>query len=323
VWYQKASAQGINVSSNDNSVRIHMPLGSTPEDFQKTIANLGITNARPATEGDIRVLAENQILALFGTSANGVNIYDPNQNHSGEQRAAQLEKIKEKFGISPEDVTFKTESNGRVRFELSDEKAQALAEKYNVAFMAHHVSDGSNVDLWVNMLSGANPGLLSTYHRFSEGIGGEGASSSSDMGNNAGDYVYMTPKVKSEIGEATGGNMVAIKPSGIFKRLDFWANPGDGWGKRATGESKVSNKAPYYLMENKTGHYSTGIYEILPKDSVPVKDWSHVSIYSQSVRQQVIDKLKAKGIFAINGIPVEDFVLGMDGKPPLDLTKYN
>jgi hypothetical protein len=333
VIFQKSSAgyDELNKSNYNNTVRIHMPLGSTPEDFQKTIANLGITNARPSSEGDIRVFAENQLISMFGRNAHGITTYDPNHNHSGEARKKQLADIAERYGLTPDDLTFKTEVNGRVRFEVSDAKAQALAEKYHVNFLQHHVSGGTEHDTWLNILAGDTPGLLSTYHRWSEGIDKEGASSGADIRNGAGDYVYLTPQGSFNIDEAAKyGPKVIVKPSGLFKRLDYWANVSDSWGLRGGGKGS-STTTVGDLFDKNTSHNNLGIYEVLPKDTVPIKDFSHVVMpkegsygVPEGFRQGLIDKLKAKGIYAINGIPVEDFIQPYSGGTvPTNLTEWS
>lgn len=329
VVFQRAShTSGLNVSSNNNTVKIHMPVDSTPEQYQQTLENLGIKKARPSTAGDLRVLAENKLLYLMGTSKNGVDVIDGNINMTGEDRKSSLQEIKDTYGVTPDDMTFSTEPNGRVRFFLSEEKAEELAKKYNVSHFYHDVKGGGEADTWVNMMSGKNPGMLSTYHRFTEGINKGGKSSWQDMGSGAGDYNYVTPKSPNADVSSAG---IFIKPTSIFKRTDFWANPGDGWGKKSkSSNGDESNKAPYKLFDSKTnsgptqgigyqGWNGNGVYEVLPKDSIPITDWSHVVVPSH-IHQDVIDKLIAKGILEINGLPLDQFIIKPGQTPPVDLT---
>ena len=307
VVFQKSMHTGLNVSTNDNSVKIHMPVDSTPEMYQQALENLGIKKARPSTAGDITVLAENKLISMMGNHQGSVKTYDGRVNMSGEQRKKALEEIKQQFGVTPDDLTFSTEPNGRVRFTLSDEKAKAFAEKYKVGYFQHNVASNS-VDTWVGMIAGKNPGLLSTYHRFTEGIGGMGSSSSSDMNNGSGDYVYLTPKSKGHT--PSGHGQVIIKPDSIFKRMDYWANPGDGWGKKASGGS-TSHKSPFQLFEQQGSvgfsGYGGGVYEILPKDTVPISEWAY-AIVPSGIRNEIIEKLQAQGILEINGLPLEEFI---------------
>lgn len=329
VVFQRAShTSGLNVSANNNTVKIHMPVDSTPEQYQQTLENLGIKKARPSTAGDLRVLAENKLLYLMGTSKNGVDVIDGNINMTGEDRKSSLQVIKDTYGVTPDDMTFSTEPNGRVRFFLSEEKAEELAKKYNVSHFYHDVKGGGEADTWVNMMSGKNPGMLSTYHRFTEGINKGGKSSWQDMGNGSGDYNYVTPKSPNADVSSAG---IFIKPTSIFKRTDFWANPGDGWGKKSkSGMGDESNKAPYKLFDSKTnsgptqgigyqGWNGNGVYEVLPKDSIPITDWSHV-VVPNHIHQDVIDKLIAKGILEINGLPLDQFIIKPGQTPPVDLT---
>jgi hypothetical protein len=317
VVFQRSHEQGLNVSSNNNTVRIHLPADATPEMYQKVLENMGV-NAKPSTEGDIRVLAENQLLSMMGKSTVNTKIYDGNKNHGGATRLAQLQEIEQKYGVTPEDLTFTSESNGRVRFYLNDEKAQALADKYGVKSFLHGVHDAMGVDTWLTMLTGDNPGLLSTNHRWNEGIGGGGKSSKEDHRDGSSDYVYTIPQSHLP----SGGSNVIINPKAIFRRTDWWANPSDGWGKKGLGQhSGTSSKSPYHLMDD-AGHVpydQGGLYEFLPKDTVPVSDWMYVSM-SSSVRSQVLEGLKQRGVLKINGLPIEDFIISSGMAPPTGAT---
>ena len=320
IVFQRANyTQGYNVSSNNNTVKIHMPLNSTPEQYQKALENLGIAKARPSTEGDIKVLAENKLIALMGTHQGSIKTFDGTKNMGGTARQKALDEIKQKYGVTAEDLTFSTEPNGRVKLFLSDEKAAEMAKKYKVTHFKHEVSASSDPERWVSMLSGKNPGLLSTYHRYTEGITGNGSSSATDMSNGSGDYNYVTP-MSNGASKASGHGRVVLKPSAVFKRTDFWANPSDGWGKKADGGG-TSNVSPYELFDKKgnIGYNSGGVYEVLPKDTIPISDFAYVVVGS-SVRKTVIDRLTEMGVLEINGVPLEKFILteGMDS--PVDLS---
>jgi hypothetical protein len=301
IEFQRSMEQGMNVSANNNTVRIHLPENSTPEDYQKVLENMGV-NAKPSTEGDIRVLAENQLLSMMGKSTVNAKIYDGNVNLSGVSRSNQLKQIEEKYGVTPDDMIFSSEANGRVRFFLKDDKAQALTDKYGVKSFVHNVS-GYGADTWLNMLVGPNNGLLSTFHRWSEGIGGQGMSSISDHSYGSSDYIYMTPK--SSLPTSGHGSSVVINPKAIFRRTDWWANKSDSYGKKGDGTSS----SPYNLLDSVTGGstYNGGVHEALPKDSVPVSDWMYVNMDS-GTRLEVIKGLKDRGVLQINGVPIEDFI---------------
>jgi hypothetical protein len=317
VIFQRSSDQGLNVSAMNNSVRIHMPENSTPEDYQKVLENMGI-NAKPSTEGDIRVLAENQLLSMMGKSTADVKIYDGNKNLGGSERMQQLQQIESEYGITPADMMFTTEPNGRVRFYLSDDKAQQLADRYNVKAFVHEIHDSYGLDTWMNMLTGSNPGLLSTAHRWSEGVGGGGKSSKEDHLGGSSDYIYMTP----QSGLPTGGAKVVVNPNAVFRRTDFWANPSDGYGKKGSGYG-VSNKSPYHLFDQngKSLAYDTGgVYEVLPKDTVPVSDWMYLSMESV-MRDKVLAELKSRGVLQINGIDIESFIITYGMQPPATADK--
>jgi hypothetical protein len=308
VLFQRSSDQGLNVSSLNNTVRIHLPENATPEDYQKVLENMGV-NAKPSSEGDIRVLAENQLLSMMGKSTANTKIYDGDKNHSGATRMNQLTEIEQKYGVTVDDLTFAAEANGRVRFFLKDDKAQALADKYGVKGFEHSVSDSYGADTWINMLTGPNNGLLSTYHRWNEGVGGTGMSSMSDHMYGSSDYVYMTPKSHLP----TSNYSVVVNPKAIFRRTDWWTNKSDNYGKKGGG----TTTSPYGSLDHAVGSgtYAGGIHEVLPKDSVPVSDWMYVTMGS-GTRQEVLKGLKERGVLQINGIPVEEFILTTGATAP-------
>lgn len=320
VFQRTAQSSAINISANNNTVRIHMPVDSTPEQYQQTLENLGIKNAKPSTDGDIKVLAENKLLSLMGEHTPGVKTYDGRVNMGGEDRKKALAKIAQEYGVTPEDMTFISEPNGRVRFELSEEKALEFAKKYKIDYFSHDVSDSHSADRWVNMIAGVNPGLLSTYHRFTEGVGGEGMSSATDMSYGSGDYVYITPKNSGgNSGAIANYSGVKVKATAILKRTDFWANPGDGFGTKANPHKGGSSKdAPYKLFDKK-GTVGNNIHEVLPKDSVPVSDWAYAVIPSGTA-QQVREMLTNMGITEINGMTLDEFILTPGSAVPQDFT---
>lgn len=319
IVFQKShsSGQKINVTDLDNTVKIHMPVDSTPEMFQQTLENMGIKKARPSTAGDIAVLAENKLIAMAGENINGgLKAYDNRMNMSGEDRKKALEKIKQDFGLTVDDMTFTVEPNGRVKYFLSDEKAAEFAKKYNVGHFKHAISNESGKDMWIGMITGSNPGLLSTYHRWTEGIDGKGMSSDSDLTYGSADGVYLTPKGPDT--PSLNNSAIYINPKSIFKRMDYWANSSDNYGKKSEPGYDGQKTTPFQTF--KQYNSASVLHEVTPKDSVPLSDWAFAVIESSAIRDAVIKELQEMGIFEINGIPLEQFLVTKYGTPPVDLT---
>lgn len=289
------------MDTNHNSVRILMPLSSTPDEYQQVLDFIGISG-KPASEGDIRVLAENRLITLFGDGKKAIG----HGNFSGDERKKVLDKIKAEFDITADDVEFVPEPNGKLRLHYKPEVTNKLAEKFdNIKNMYHSIYHGSaSVAAWMNILTGPNAGLASTYFRWGNAIGYNGQSSGPDMGDGAGDYVYLNPQAHVSV----GGNAIGIHPKAVLQRLDLWANYNDSWGKKnADGKN-------YGAME-KINKFGTILAEIMPGESVHLNDMMYVSV-ADEYRKPILEQLKAKGILKINGIAIEDFVLKSGMKPP-------
>ena len=301
IYQRDPVEQEFNMNTNHNSVRILMPVESTPEDYAKVLEHLGI-NAKPSTEGDIRVFAENRLITLFGTGKAAIS----HKNLTGAQRKKALDDIKKAHNVTVEDLVFEPEPNGRVRFNFSPEKTEEFAKKFSQIKAFNHkiTTSGSVVDSMLSIVSGPNPGLASTYHRWGNGIGFSGMSSGTDLGHGSGDYVYSTPATH----EPVGGNSLAIHPKAVLRRTDIWANVGDQYGK------KSSDGKLYGAME-KIKKHSTSLHEVMMNDTVSINDMMYISV-STHHRAELLERLKKKGILKINGIPIEEFVVTSGMAPP-------
>jgi hypothetical protein len=114
------------------------------------------------------------------------------------------------------------------------------------------------------------------------------------MSHAGSDYMFTKPMHGTGDIASTEGTVV-MHPKAAARRLDIYGNSQDGHGKRSTGRDTVQ------LM--------TGApYEIMYKHAIPVEDMWYVTVPSQK-RNEVIERLKSKGIYMINGIPLENFIL--------------
>jgi hypothetical protein len=285
----------------NNSVRVLMPTGSTSADYQKLLENMGIV-AKPASEGDIMVFGENKMISVLTGN------HDVRVNSTGAARAAALKGIKDKFGITPEDLSFAVDAHGQPKFKLSDKAVSALQSYTNVSAFKHnimidHASGDSHVDRLFAMMSGPNPAIISTYNRWHHGIHKGGMSSSSDINSGSGDYVYTKP-VHGPV--SASGFSIGIDAKKALARLDVYGNQSDkGDGERGANAGKVHD-----LMKGNP-------YEIMFRNHIPISDWTHVSVSSAAAKKELVDRLTEKGILQINGIPLNQFIITSGSTPPV------
>lgn len=276
-------------NSLHNSVEVFLDADATPDDVAKVLDRLQIT-AAPASEGDIRVFGENKLLSIFGHDT------DARRNMSGAARTQMLDNIKSKYGVTPEDLVLAPDGNGRNKMFLTDAARDKMIAMTGVKGFKHNLST-SEVDTLTEMLGGRRSGLMSTKERWDSGIGTNGMSSSSDMGTGGADYVFTKP-VHNKPSVSGFGSYVMLHPKAMMRNTDIYANPGDNFGKH------TSNRDTYGAV----GDSST--YEVMFKDGVPVSDFWYIGIGSAEIREELIKKLKARGITQINGIPIEQFIVG-------------
>lgn len=295
VVFQHAEQSGQNISVNHNSVQLLLDVNATPADFQLALENLGI-DAKPSTPGALRVVAENKLLTMYSGESNWGD-----ENFSGEKREKALKKIKDKFNLTVDDVVVETDAWGRTKFFISDAKTKELVSKSGIKEFTHSVYAGEDLDVWESILSGANPGLAANYFRGQHGIGvlksGTGMSPDKDMSIGSGAGIFITAN-SSKNTSAPYYNTVGVSPEALFRRLDSWANSGDNYGKNDKGSS-----TPGQLMQGSNFH------ELIVRDGIPVSDFRWVTIGSEQAKKQLIERLTAKGIFMINGVALENFIL--------------
>lgn len=306
IFSQASNADNNTPHTMSNNVRILMPKGSTSAEYQKVLENLGI-KAKPATAGDIKVLAENKFISVMGGN------HEYKKNYHGDDRQKNIDKIKAKYGVSPDDLHFGVDSHGQSKFFYSDEAVAKLQAYTKVSGFKHNLmGSGTASEQFFAMITGAQPGLLSTYQRWTHGIHASGMSSSSDMASGAGDFMY-TKVLHSTTGLSEGGNSVGINAKAALKRIDVYGNQHDaGNGQHSTGSPSA-----FDLMKGTP-------YEIQFKHSIPLSEWSHINISSEAERQKLIKRLTEHGITKINGIPLENFILTSGMKiPEIDPSFYN
>jgi hypothetical protein len=278
-----------------NTVEIQAPADATPEQIQKALEQAGVADTRPATTRDARILIENRLMSVFDSKT------DATKNPSGEERAQSLQRIQDKYGITPDDVVISTGASGRIETKLSPEGAQKIVNATgNPEAIQHNLSvpylggQGVTTEDWIaNLLANPQGGLLSTTTRWTEGIGTSGMSSHTDVATGGADYVFTKPVKNASAKEfGTGGYMFYFNPEKMYQRLDFYANYSDSYGARKLDQDII--KAA-----------QTGAYELMFKHRVSFDDLDVFIVPSQAERTIIIQKLRQMGITEIGGRPLE------------------
>ena len=115
-----------------NMVTIQAPADATPEQLAEAMSIAGIQDVRPSTPADAQILIENRLMSIFDKQNN------PNSNLKGADREASLKRVKDTYGITPEDVTLTTGASGRIETNLNDEAALKLWEAVGKPEAIHH-----------------------------------------------------------------------------------------------------------------------------------------------------------------------------------------
>jgi hypothetical protein len=283
-------------SAIHNTVTLTLPEDATPAQISAALERIGVTPA-PASEGDIRVYAENKILSLFAADS------DPTQNKSGGSRQKALTDAQVKWGVTPDDLIMAPDAHGRNKLFLSDTVRDKLVGDLKIAGFRHNIS-GMTSDQWVEFLAGPKTGLQATHYRWADGVNTNGMSSSSDMATGGADYIFTHIMHDSETKTQSWGSTYAVvNPHAAMRRTDVYANASDSYGKRKSG-------IDLYAMLKGNPH------ETMFKYGVPVSDLSYVVIGTPPLRKSVLEQLKLRGVYLINGIPAEEFVLGNNQATP-------
>lgn len=288
---------GISPPSAHNQIRIYMQPDTTSKEYEHLLKVIGVSSPAPASEVDIRALAENRLIAIAGGYTN------PTKNYTNPmQRQTALNEIKQKYGIGIDDLLFIRDSNGRLKMVLSDVARDKIIAYTKLTAIKHHVYSGHDIGVWVSMLAdGTQPGAYGTSVRWSEGIGSHGMSSDDDMQIGGGDYLF-TNTVHGEVTNSAEAS-IYMHPMAAARRLDVHGSDHDNYGGHADGV-RIYDMMRYDPKE------------VIYRHGIPRSDMWFVTP-PDSIRQQIIDKLIAGGTTEINGIPVEVFVTKRKSTPPV------
>jgi len=289
--------------SVDNKVEITFSsLNPSDEEIAEALRIAGVNDPRPMTKRDLKVLAENKLISLFG------GVGDPTINLTGAARQKVLNDIQARLGVTADDVVVQVGKDGLIEMKIPREVAQKIVDQRNLQGLTHALSLSSMtseeraatvVDVIANEFGVS---LLSTQERFDLGIQYKGSSSDEDMNSGGADYVYLTMTGYDDHRTATRSDRITTLDDSVFmfyspaetlRRLDFWANEYDYFGGRVHNDPVVNiRREGYELMVKR--HLDSSTME---------------SIYvSAELRNYILKEFHDRGITEINGIPVRDFV---------------
>lgn len=280
----------------NNTVEIILEDGVTQEQIDKALGLAGVKDPRPATEADVKMIAENKILAIFaGKPASGA------RNYAGQERIDALAKIKEKYGVDAADVEVVPVNGGRdVQFLLPKEVGKKLAEMAKIKYFYHNFTGGSSGGGSAKKLFDRitkQGGLKSTYDRWMNGINVAGMSSSTDITLAGGGSMFFHKDSGTPV-ETVGsinsyGSAAYISAVEMLRRLDYHANGGDGYGQKQVGVNFFDQ------LKHST-------HETMFKG---ITYWSQMLGYYTGVDKQELYQLFVQaGITEIDGISVKDLL---------------
>ena len=304
-----------------NMVTIDLPVDASEEDIKKALENAGVKDVRATEPADVKTLAENRLLSVFAKQT------DASVNERSQiKRDALLAQIKDKWGVTPDDITVSTDSSGFLTYKMPEEVANKITAMTGVTVLEHAVTiygirsaltssmpntvgtngflslsrDEQN-DLVAGVLAdllSESGGLKATIHRYTEGAAIGGMSSSEDIGTGGAAYVFTRPKnyAKSSV---SGDDSVYIfyDPLKAYQRVDFYANEHDEYGRRFDNHD---------VIENAKAHFSDT--EVMFKNGLS-SDEGLGMLLSPEMRQKVLKALDERGIKEIAGMPVDKFVV--------------
>ena len=296
-------------------------LDPSESDIRDALMIAGVTDPRPARKQDIRALAENRLISIFGgflrdkrlTSLDRAALQsylgkdyefvDAKKNASGKAREMILEALETHYGVTADDIEIFVGENGLVEMRLSDEAVELFMDETGVDAFHHSVFTDTNTpeetaEKVINLLLGSEDGsivagLQSTLERFRSGKQVEGMSSSSDMNSGGADYVYLGPGEAPAYGIAQRQVYLEFSAKNIFRRGEVFANRYDRFGRRDGHDNVVSEITPH-------------MYEMMVKRHLGPEGVTRV-VVSKEVKAAIIARLKRFGITTMYGVPIQDF----------------
>ena len=179
--------------------------------------------------------------------------------------------------------------------------------KYGEDVRAVHMLNSMSVDSVYRVLT---TGLMSTTERFSRGVVKNGISSVLDIDSGGADNVF-TRIMNAEQRSKIQNHAVVLKPE-IFDRTDWYAYNVDSYG--STNEAHFAGRlAPEEIFQRTMGdlkHYSADNEQMF-RTGIGV-DYIETIEVDELDRNELLEGLHEKGLFEVNGRPIEEIIVARD-----------
>ena len=205
-----------------------------------------------------------------------------------------------------EKLTRKEVFPGYSTFVESGKHNEYLAE-YGEDTRAVHMLNSMSVDSVYRVLT---TGLMSTTERFSRGVVRNGISSVLDIDSGGADNVF-TRIMNAEQRGKIQNHAVVLKPE-IFDRTDWYAYNVDSYG--STNEAHFAGRlAPEEIFRRTMGdleHYSADNEQMF-RTGIGVEYIEAIEV-DELDRDELIEGLREKGLFEVNGRPIEEVIVARE-----------
>jgi DNA polymerase III epsilon subunit-like protein len=304
-----------------NMVTIDLPIDATEEDIKKALENAGVKDVRATEPADVKILAENRLLSVFARQTDA-SVNERSQN----KRNLLLAQIKNKWGVTADDIVISTDSSGFLTYKMPQEVASKIAEETGATVLEHSVtiygirsaltqsmagspqktgfsqlSREEQNDLVASVLAdllSESGGLKATIHRYTEGSEVDGMSSREDIGTGGAAYVFT--RAKDHAKSTVNGDDIALifyDPLRAYQRVDFYANEHDEYGRRFDNHDVIENAKAYFSDS-----------EVMFKNGLSADEGLGM-LLSPDMRQRVLKALEERGVKEIGGMPADKFVV--------------
>jgi DNA polymerase III epsilon subunit-like protein len=282
-----------------NRVDILLPADATPEQIAQAIEEIGgVKSVKPATAANVKVVAENKIITLFGQKADGA------KNYKGNLRAEILKNVQDNYGFTADDMELRvdTQQKGLVQYLLPEKVAKQLDTIYGAGFFKHNWHSSNlpsdpkkRADFVYNLLFKTGGGLYSTAVRWSEGVNTNGTSSWQDLRGQGGNYVFTrkVPDMDLASGSSYGSLSFYFDGVKMLQHPELYGSTGDDWGQKSESQDYLS------LLKNST------VQEVLFKENLSWADLSGIALDSDA-RVFLLNRLTNEGITEISGKSVNE-----------------
>jgi hypothetical protein len=256
----------------------------------------------------MRDMGERQLLSYFYTRKHDKGEFKGEAGKAERDKA--LQDIKDRYGITPDDLIYEITNDGRPQAVLPDDVVdQILAETGITGFYATTSA--------TNIATVLQTGLLATSQRVFRGLFGKPSgnwSPTADMATGGADYVFLRPAYNGEISSGGYNAVITVDGRAVVRRLDGFAYPNDLYGAKNPAHSKFKSwlgsagVSGWNLIEVWKKKHNGGSAETMVRRTVPVEDIIAYTFSNSSSAQEAISKLQAAGISTINGVSVAEWI---------------